>query len=91
MLYIVKTTSAIQDMAKLCQEGDQVLLIEDAIYAANSQHGLFSLLKSLQVYVLENDAIARGIYNRLSPSITAVDYAGFVELTEHHANSLTWN
>ncbi|WP_260261319.1 sulfurtransferase complex subunit TusB [Vibrio intestinalis] len=91
MLHIVKTTSAIQDMAKLCQEGDQVLLIEDAIYAANSQHGLFSLLKSLQVYVLENDAIARGIYNRLSPSITAVDYAGFVELTEHHANSLTWN
>lgn len=91
MLHIVKSLSALNELAPLYKEGDQLLLVEDAVYASNVQHPMFSILKTFETLVLSADVQARGIQNRVSPSCTQVDFSGFVELTATHSNSLTWN
>ncbi|MFM2648739.1 sulfurtransferase complex subunit TusB [Vibrio diabolicus] len=91
MLHIIKTVSALEDAMPLCSAQDDILLIEDAVYAANSQYKAFSHLKNRSVFVLESDIHARGIANRISPSLTIVNYSGFVELTVKQDKSLTWD
>ncbi|MDF2154681.1 sulfurtransferase complex subunit TusB [Vibrio sp. CAU 1672] len=91
MLHIIKTLTGLHDAVALCHEQDALLLIEDAVYAANPQHQSFPMVKGQAAFVLDSDLLARGISHRVSPSCTVVDYAGFVELTEQHRNSLTWN
>ncbi|MDF5049111.1 DsrH/TusB family sulfur metabolism protein, partial [Vibrio parahaemolyticus] len=54
MLHIIKTVSALEDAMPLCSEQDDILLIEDAVYAANSQHKACSHLKNRSVFVLES-------------------------------------
>ncbi len=91
MLHIVKTVSALEEAAALYSEQDDILLTEDAVYAANPQHRTFSLVKHTQLYALESDIQARGMSNRISPSVAVVSYAGFVELTIKQDKSLTWD
>ncbi|OOQ65415.1 sulfurtransferase complex subunit TusB [Vibrio parahaemolyticus] len=91
MLHIIKTVSALEDACALYSEQDAVLLIEDAVYAANPQHKAFSQIKHAAVFALKSDIQARGMANRIGPSVTVVDYVGFVELTAKHDKSLTWD
>ncbi|GAK84830.1 tRNA 5-methylaminomethyl-2-thiouridine synthase TusB [Vibrio ponticus] len=91
MLHIVKSLSALNELMPLYKAGDQVILVEDAVYASNAQHPMFSILKTLEACVLIADVQARGIQNRVSPSCTQVDFSQFVELTAKHSNSLTWS
>ncbi len=91
MLHIIKTVSALEDAVVLYSEQDDILLVEDAVYAANPQHQAFSQVKHNKVFVLESDIQARGMANRISPSVDLVSYSGFVELTAKHAQSLTWD
>ncbi len=91
MLHIIKTISALEDAVLLCSEQDAILLIEDAVYAANPQHQAFSKVKHNKVFALQSDSQARGMVNRISPSVTVVSYSGFVELTAKHDKSLTWD
>ena len=90
MLHIIKASHALQELCAIYQNGDQVLLMEDSVYVANAHHPMFTILKPMDVLALESDVQARGIIHRISPSITMVDYAGFVNLTAQHASSLTW-
>ncbi|WP_434997237.1 sulfurtransferase complex subunit TusB [Vibrio scophthalmi] len=91
MLHIVQTAQALSEVSNAYQEGDQVLLVEDSVYVSHAQHPMFTILKPMDVSVLKEDALARGIFNRVSPSLCVVDFAGFVELTAAHPTSLTWN
>lgn len=91
MLHIVKQPNALLELIEVYQVGDQLLLVEDSVYLCNAQHPMFTILKSMDVFVLKADAEARGIYNRISPSLSVVDFDGFVELTVAHSTSLTWN
>ncbi|HAS62069.1 MAG TPA: sulfurtransferase complex subunit TusB [Vibrio sp.] len=91
MLHIVKSLTALNELVALHKDGDQVLLIEDAVYACNAQHPIFPILKELKVCVLIADLQARGIQNRVSPSCRQITYADFVDLTVEQNNSLTWN
>lgn len=90
MLHIVKTVSALEDVVNVFREGDSLLLIEQAVYAANSQHKAYRQIKGLETFVLSADSMARGIENRITPNANLVDYDGFVELTIKHSNSITW-
>ena len=90
MLHIVKTVQALEDVSRVATETDKVLLVEQAVYAANPQHVAFPRVKGLNTSVLEADIEARGIANRISPSIVRVDFEGFVELTVEQPNSVTW-
>ncbi|WP_070962840.1 sulfurtransferase complex subunit TusB [Vibrio sonorensis] len=91
MLHIVKTLQALEDASQYSGANDEWLLIEEAVYAANPLHRDFHFLKEKQVSVLEADVVARGMNNRLSPSVTLVDYSGFVRLTAAHPQTLTWD
>lgn len=90
MLHILKSQQAILDAALVVSEGDTLLLIEEAVYAANPQHQSFPQLKGLSVFALQADLEARGISGRVSPSIEVLDYLGFVDLTAQNDKSITW-
>ena len=65
------------------REGDALLLIEDAVYAASDE-----LLRGHAAAALESDVAARGV--SLPAHITVRDYDGFVEWVAGHDNSVTW-
>ena len=65
---------------------------EDAVYAATKGGAEASGLAktALQIYVLQPDVEARGMAGKLVDGVTAVDYAGFVDLVAEHPNNQSW-
>jgi tRNA 2-thiouridine synthesizing protein B len=47
-------------------------------------------MNTLKVYALQPDVDARGMAGKLVEGITAVDYAGFVDLVTEHSNNQSW-
>lgn len=92
MLHIVNKSpeghGALASCLRLAREGDAVLLIEDAVYAATralcAASGLAGAQPRLKVYVLQPDLEARGVAAHREPDIEPVDYGGFVELAAAH-------
>ena len=41
-------------------------------------------------YALQPDLAARGVAGTLAEGVTAVDYAGFVDLVAEHSSNQTW-
>ncbi|GLT16352.1 sulfurtransferase TusB [Vibrio zhanjiangensis] len=91
MLHIVKSPLALEEINKVYLESDAVILIQDAVYAANPQHNLYSALNSFNIFALQSDLEARGVINQVSSAVNIIDYDGFVTLTAKHRNSLTWD
>jgi len=48
------------------------------------------VMKKLKVYALQPDVEARGMAGKMVDGVTAVDYAGFVDLVAEHSNNQTW-
>ena len=72
--------------------GDAILLLEDGVYALfEASDVLKEVIRDVPVYVLEADVVARGVTNRDDLDISAVDYAGFVGLTETHDKVMSWH
>jgi tRNA 2-thiouridine synthesizing protein B len=98
MLHIVNKshlqTHALHSCLRLAQSGQALLLIEDAVYAATkagaASAGLGAALEHLKVYVLQPDVDARGMAGKLVDGVTAIDYAGFVDLVAEHPNNQSW-
>lgn len=98
MLHIVNKshsqTSSLQSCLRLARPGHALLLIEDAIYAATqggaASSGLADAARQLKVYALQPDIDARGMAGKLIEGVTAVDYAGFVDLVAAHPNNQSW-
>ena len=98
MLHIVnkshRQTTSLASCLRLAQDGHALLLIEDAVYAATrggaTSAGLADALARLKVYALKPDLDARGVAASLVDGVTAVDYAGFVDLVAEHPNNQTW-
>lgn len=98
MLHIVNKshtqTNALQTCLRLARPGHALLLIEDAVYAATvagaESAGLADALAQLKVYALQPDVDARGMAGKLHDGVTAVDYAGFVDLVAEHPNNQSW-
>lgn len=98
MLHIVNKshtqTNTLASCLRLAKPGQAVLLTEDAVYAATriggSTSGIADAVKQLKVYVLQPDVEARGMAGKLLDGVTAVDYAGFVDLVAEHPTNQTW-
>jgi len=98
MLHIVNRshahTRSLQSCLRLALPGSALLLIEDAVYAATAAQaqasGIADALARHAVYVLQPDAAARGVAARLIDGVTAIDYAGFVDLVAEHPNNQSW-
>lgn len=97
MLHIINksphTSSAFDSCLRVAQGGD-ILLIEDAVYAAASGAASESLvreaLKSFKIHVLQPDLEARGMADRVIEGVAKVDYGGFVDLVAHNKNCQSW-
>lgn len=98
MLHIVNKSPAqarsLASCLRTAQDGQSIVLIEDAVYAATAAGalacGLDQALKRLKVYVLMPDLEARGMAARRIDGIEPVDYGGFVELVASHPASQSW-
>ena len=98
MLHIVNKspahTTALASCLRLARDSQAVLLTEDAIYAATAagaaSSGLAAAIAKLRVYAPQPDVEARGMAGKLVDGVTAVDYAGFVDLVAEHPNNQSW-
>jgi len=80
---------------RLAAAGSDVLLIEDAVYAALAgarfAGQVEAALGRCAVYALKEDLDARGIERGdLIPGIEVVDYGGFVDLAERNDSVQSW-
>ncbi|MBU2887034.1 sulfurtransferase complex subunit TusB [Gilvimarinus agarilyticus] len=79
---------------QLCSGEDSILLIEDGTYggceSSPCREPLTRLMEDgINVYVLENDASARGLHTFLQ-GVELVDYPGFVKLSCTHQCIQSW-
>jgi tRNA 2-thiouridine synthesizing protein B len=83
---------AFTDCLRLLSAGDALLLMADGVYAALAGSDAAAALAAsgAAVYVLAADARAAGVHERLAPAVSAVDYAGFVELSERCPTQQAW-
>jgi tRNA 2-thiouridine synthesizing protein B len=97
MLHIINksplTNCALDSCLRVAQSGD-ILLIEDAVYAATSGNAFEGKVKEamgrFKVYVLQPDLEARGLADRIIAGVLPVDYGGFVDLTMSNKNCQSW-
>lgn len=98
MLHIVNKspaqTTSLASCLRLAKDGQTLLLIEDGVYAATAgmaaSSGLAAAVKRLKVVALKPDLDARGVAARLIDGVSAVDYAGFVDLVAEHSTNQSW-
>ena len=78
-------TEACRDCLRLLGDDDALLLLGDGVHAAAAA----AALDGVALFVLAVDAAARGV-TTLPDSVTEIDMAGFVELTERFSRQVAW-
>jgi tRNA 2-thiouridine synthesizing protein B len=90
MLHVVSQSPFIHTSLSSClkciQAEDQLLLIQDAVIAS-SVPSWFSLVAAIDVYVLQDDLVARGLINQVGIAITM---EGYVNLVAQHGSPICW-
>ena len=87
--------NSIHTCLRLAQKGSDILLIEDAVYAALQGTEIESVIQQAvsahSLYVLEPDLMARGLQrDDLIEGIQTVGYDGFVELSVENDKVQSW-
>ena|SRR5664279_69223 len=87
-------TSVTLDTCLNTANGGDILLIEDAVYAATrgnvAEARLREAMGRFKIYVLMPDLDARGLGDRLIEGVSPVDYGGFVDLTSNNKTCQSW-
>ena len=97
MLHIINksplSNSSLDSCLRVTESGE-ILLIEDAVYAAtkgNSLEGkMLDAMGKIKIHVLMPDLEARGLADRLIEGVSPVDYGGFVDLVAASKNCQSW-
>mgnify|MGYP003383359699 FL=1 len=97
MLHIVNKSPLVSNTLETClgvAASGEILLIEDAVYAATAGNSFEPRLREamgrFKVYVLQPDLDARGMGDKLVAGVTTVDYGGFVDLTTTSNTCQSW-
>ena len=97
MLHIINKSplaSVTLDTCLNTATGGDILLIEDAVYAATrgnaAEAGLRAAMGRFKIHVLMPDLEARGLGDRLIEGVSPVDYGGFVDLASNNRNCQSW-
>ncbi|PPI87855.1 sulfurtransferase complex subunit TusB [Candidatus Pantoea edessiphila] len=73
---------------------DDILLLQDAVIGAIQGNLIIEKIletnKSIMIWVLEEDLVARGLIKQISTKVNLVNYNGFVKLTEKHQQQILW-
>ena len=92
MLHIIKSEAGYQQAKAYLRKGDDVLFVEGACYLATKYLEIsVDTTQGWQCYFLEQDMDARGLVKAGKESLQVTDFKGFVELTERHIASATWD
>jgi tRNA 2-thiouridine synthesizing protein B len=87
-------TSITLDTCLNTAAGGDILLIEDAVYAATRGNAAEAKLKAamgkFKIHVLMPDLEARGLGDRIMEGVSPVDYGGFVDLTSNNKTCQSW-
>ncbi|MEH6445457.1 MAG: sulfurtransferase complex subunit TusB [Oceanospirillaceae bacterium] len=93
-LHIINKTTTnarlYQDCCDSMLEGDELLLIESAVYAGCEQNFHSAIPTSFPIYALEVDVAARGLTDKLNKEIQLIDDNQFVNLCCIHHKSISW-
>ncbi|HQS56787.1 MAG: sulfurtransferase TusB [Gallionellales bacterium 35-53-114] len=97
MLHIINksplTNGSFENCLRVAEAGE-IILIEDAVYAATKGGALEAKVREVmgryKIHVLMPDLEARGLADRLMDGVTAVDYGGFVDLVAGNKNCQSW-
>lgn len=81
-----------QCLARCHAIDDAIILLEDGVYCALSNHQHADLLSDVtHCYAIKNDVLARGLdAGTLLPHITLIDYQQFVALTIEYRLNQSW-
>ena len=95
MLHTLRTSpwhADITGMLRLMDEGDDLLLIADGVLAAVENSHVVEILRTapISIYVLNEDAQARGLCAQISSDAMMVSYTDFVRLTVKHPAQIAW-
>ncbi len=97
MLHIINRSPLSDNALESCLNtatGGDILLIEDAVYAATRGNAFEGKLRAAMgrftISVLLPDLEARGMADRIVEGVSTVDYAGFVELTVNNNTCQSW-
>lgn len=94
MLHILNKppySEAAQQMLSTTSAGDSVLLIEDAVQAVLHSDWQGWRAVGEQIFLLKEDAASRGLlFLAATTGAKVVDMDGFVALTEHNTNIISW-
>ena len=87
--------NSLESCLRLARAGDEILLIEDAVYAATRGTVVSEMVSTAgennSVYALGPDLSSRGIDPAgLLEGVQIVDYAGFVDLTVKNDKVQAW-
>jgi len=87
--------NSLDSCLRLANAGDEILLIEDAVYAATPGTAVSEMMEAAigkhAVYALGPDLSSRGVDQAgLLEGIQVVDYAGFVDLTVKNDKVQAW-
>ena len=97
MLHIINKSALSNGSFDTClrvAEAGEILLIEDAVYAATKGSALEAKVRealgSFKIHVLMPDLEARGLADRVIEGVSPVDYGGFVDLTASNKTCQSW-
>ena len=97
MLHIINqsplSNSSLDSCLRVVESGD-ILLIEDAVYAATKGNAVEGKVREsmsrLKMHVLLPDLEARGLADHIIEGVAKVDYGGFVDLVAANKNCQSW-
>jgi len=97
MLHIINKSALSNGTFDSClrtAEAGEILLIEDAVYAATKGNVLEAKVREamgrFKINVLMPDLEARGLADRVIDGVSPVDYGGFVDLVAGNKNCQSW-
>lgn len=83
-------TNLLASCASILAPDDAILFVEDGTYYSTAFDEIQLLAPGISLYVLREDATARGIAEQCAPQISMVDYTGYVELCCKFDQVINW-
>ena len=89
-----KNTDCLLRCLALCTAGDAILLLEDGVYAAldntENRKRWQHAPEGLQYYILDEDALIRGVSGDITPIFEKTDWHSFVSLSLVCDKVISW-
>ena len=82
----------IEGLLRMLGDGDELLLIQDGVFAAIDGGRFIEMLNNapITVLALKDDIDARGLAGQISTKIDVVGYTDFVKLAIKHSTQMSW-